>query len=102
MFRERIEQFIDDNKALMKRMYGEFQMSTEYGPPAQEVFESKRNVKRQTKESSNHPPPPPPPPSPGSSSSKPESYFARHRSSRQSFRSGQSDNGRYFFFCQII
>lgn len=37
---ERIERFIDDNKSLMRRMYGEFQMTTEYGPPAREVFET--------------------------------------------------------------
>ncbi|XP_071454316.1 protein spaetzle 3-like [Hetaerina americana] len=37
---DRIELFIDENKALMKRMYGEFEMDEEYGPPAQEVFES--------------------------------------------------------------
>jgi len=30
--RDQIDRFIDDNKALMKRMYGEFEMSTEYGP----------------------------------------------------------------------
>ncbi|KAJ1522311.1 hypothetical protein ONE63_002608 [Megalurothrips usitatus] len=35
-----IERFIDDNKSLMRRMYGEFQMTTEYGPPAREVFET--------------------------------------------------------------
>ncbi|XP_034230078.1 protein spaetzle 3-like isoform X2 [Thrips palmi] len=37
---DRIERFIDDNKSLMRRMYGEFQMTTEYGPPAREVFET--------------------------------------------------------------
>jgi len=30
---ERIEQFIDENKALMRRMYGDFEMFTQYGPP---------------------------------------------------------------------
>ncbi|XP_073993609.1 spaetzle domain-containing protein 3 [Rhodnius prolixus] len=39
---ERIELFIDENKALMKRMYGEFQLTSEYGPPGQEVYESDR------------------------------------------------------------
>ncbi|KAK0171226.1 hypothetical protein PV328_008977 [Microctonus aethiopoides] len=29
---ERIELFIDENKALMKRMYGDFEMDDEYGP----------------------------------------------------------------------
>ena len=48
-FRERIERFIDENKALMKRMYGEFTMSTEYGPPSRETYDQpgKRNVKRE-------------------------------------------------------
>lgn len=32
---DKIEKFIDDNKALMRRMYGDFEMSTQYGPPSQ-------------------------------------------------------------------
>lgn len=32
-FSDRIEQFIDENKALMRRMYGDFEMITQYGPP---------------------------------------------------------------------
>jgi len=32
---DRIEQFIDENKALMKRMYGIFEMYQEYGPPSE-------------------------------------------------------------------
>lgn len=32
-FSERIEQFIDDHKALMRRMYGDFVLDTSYGPP---------------------------------------------------------------------
>lgn len=31
--RDRIENFIDENKALMRRMYGDFEMTTKYGPP---------------------------------------------------------------------
>ena len=48
-FRERIERFIDENKALMKRMYGEFTMSTEYGPPSRDTYDQpgKRSVKRE-------------------------------------------------------
>ncbi|KAI5755493.1 hypothetical protein M8J77_017425 [Diaphorina citri] len=42
----KIEKFIDDNKALMRRMYGEFTMNTpEYGPPSQ-GFSNARNRKR--------------------------------------------------------
>lgn len=45
-FRTKIEKFIDDNKALMRRMYGEFTMNTpEYGPPSQ-GFSNARNRKR--------------------------------------------------------
>uniref|UniRef100_A0A0K8SCA5 Spaetzle domain-containing protein n=2 Tax=Lygus hesperus TaxID=30085 RepID=A0A0K8SCA5_LYGHE len=41
-----IELFIDENKALIRRMYGEFETSTEYGPPGQEVYESDRAKRR--------------------------------------------------------
>ncbi|KAF4522844.1 hypothetical protein B566_EDAN008106 [Ephemera danica] len=50
---DRIERFIDENKALMKRMYGEFQMTPDYGStqsrgPGPELFETKRSmVKRE-------------------------------------------------------
>jgi hypothetical protein len=33
MYRENIERFIDENKALIKRMYGEFVMNADGGPP---------------------------------------------------------------------
>lgn len=39
---DRIELFIDENKALIRRMFGEFQLTTEYGPPGQEVYETDR------------------------------------------------------------
>lgn len=82
----------------MKRMYGEFQMSTEYGPPAREVYETqrrtrkKRGVKSKEKEKPNN-----------SSAPDPltdgvdgtESYFGKLRHTRQSFRNNQSsDSGR--------
>lgn len=35
--RDRIENFIDENKALMRRMYGDFEMTTKYGPPSQRL-----------------------------------------------------------------
>lgn len=47
LFSERIEQFIDENKALMRRMYGDFEMVTQYGPPLQ-------NSKRKRDTSSFH------------------------------------------------
>ncbi|CAH1406280.1 unnamed protein product [Nezara viridula] len=43
---ERIELFIDENKALMKRMYGEFETGGDYGPPGQEVYEEDARTER--------------------------------------------------------
>nr|CAD7203989.1 unnamed protein product [Timema douglasi] len=92
--RERIELFIDENKALMKRMYGEFQMSTEYGPPR----ESRRTNKR---EAPSLPGVPdlhgPPVVDPATDKQSGESYFSKLRQTRQSssFRNNQSsESGR--------
>jgi hypothetical protein len=81
-FSDRIERFIDENKALMKRMYGEFLTMPDYGPPSQggpgqEIFKPKgRTVKRAA---TGSPGGGLPPPSPG------DSYFAAQaRQSRQS------------------
>lgn len=41
--RDKIETFIDENKALMKRMYGDFEMSSRY-PPLQTNRKRKRHV----------------------------------------------------------
>nr|CAD7415897.1 unnamed protein product [Timema cristinae] len=91
---ERIELFIDENKALMKRMYGEFQMSTEYGPPR----ESRRTNKR---EAPSLPGVPdlhgPPVVDPATDKQSGESYFSKLRQTRQSssFRNNQSsESGR--------
>lgn len=110
---DRIDRFIDDNKALMKRMYGEFQMSTEYGPPSRETYgdQGKRSVKREVREEGGAkrnprktPPgrpgayqPPPDVPSPGAEAptAGQESYFSKLRETRQSFRNNQSsETGR--------
>ncbi|KDR18165.1 hypothetical protein L798_06915, partial [Zootermopsis nevadensis] len=114
---ERIERFIDENKALMKRMYGEFTMSTEYGPPSRETYDqpAKRNVKReaaggggdggggaQDGKKKTMPPGVPdihtlpgPDPIAETSSSGGESYFSKLRHTRQSFRNNQSsESGR--------
>lgn len=82
----------------MKRMYGEFQMSTEYGPPAREVFETQRRARKKRDGKSKEKPK-------SNSSSAPdpvlqvdgtESYFGKLRQTRQSFRNNQSsDSGRY-------
>jgi hypothetical protein len=122
-FRERIERFIDENKALMKRMYGEFTMSTEYGPPSRETYDqpSKRNAKREAageggggggggggtdgaqdvKRKSVHPrvpdihTDPGPDPIADTERSGGESYFSKLRHTRQSFRNNQSsESGR--------
>lgn len=41
--RDKIETFIDENKALMKRMYGDFEMTSRY-PPSQPNRKRKRHV----------------------------------------------------------
>lgn len=48
LFRDRIDRFIDENKALMKRMYGEFEMM-ENGPFPKE----KRSTARKRRQDSN-------------------------------------------------
>lgn len=87
-FRDRIELFIDENKALMKRMYGEFNMVPEYGPGE---GGSGRGKKR--KRAAGKPGVPDlhldPGPDPGGS------FFAKLRNPRQSFRNNQSsESGR--------
>ncbi|XP_003701081.1 spaetzle domain-containing protein 3 [Megachile rotundata] len=50
---ERIERFIDENKALMKRMYGDFEMNSGYGSSSREP--GHRTLKRRkTREATNH------------------------------------------------
>lgn len=77
----------------MKRMYGEFEMTTEYGPPSREVFEgqrSKRKTDRHKRKLSEGPPP-----SAGHDSASGETYFGNLRQPRQAFRNNQSsDTGR--------
>ena len=96
----------------MKRMYGEFTMSTEYGPPSRETFDQpgKRNVKREAPEGGGdkanedekkktvtapgvpdvHTPPGIDPVTEGG-----DSYFSKMRHARQSFRNNQSsESGR--------
>ncbi|CAB3361946.1 Hypothetical predicted protein [Cloeon dipterum] len=88
---DRIERFIDENKALMKRMYGEFLTTPDFGPPSQsgpgqEVFKSKGRTKRQSQGNSGAGGLPPP--SPG------DSYFAAQaRQSRQSSASSSASSG---------
>lgn len=44
-FRDKIEAFIDDNKALMKRMYGDFDMNEDYGSVLSQSKKRKRNTR---------------------------------------------------------
>lgn len=87
----RIESFIDENKALMRRMYGDFEMSTQYGPPA------KGKRKRHTDEFDDGPLPPGVPDFVGPAGSDMDeiplpdalhgdSYFSKWRSKRQTVR----------------
>ncbi|XP_061936716.1 protein spaetzle 3, partial [Apis cerana] len=52
---ERIERFIDENKALMKRMYGDFEMSSGYGSPTRETGHHRtRRRRRKSREAVKH------------------------------------------------
>lgn len=43
-YRDKIESFIDENKALMKRMYGYFEAENEYGSQLQQGKKRKRSI----------------------------------------------------------
>ncbi|KAF7990311.1 hypothetical protein HCN44_000116 [Aphidius gifuensis] len=90
---DRIEQFIDENKALMKRMYGDFEMNGEYGP------ETSSSPRRRKKRSDDLPDGGPN--FKDQSQSRPrviqggDSYFDKIRNPRQSFTNNRSsDSGR--------
>jgi hypothetical protein len=85
---ERIEQFIDENKALMRRMYGDFEMLTQYGPP---LPNSKRKRDIHSFENATMPPGVPDFIGPPVSESEPiedtspsgDSFFNEYRNKRQ-------------------
>jgi hypothetical protein len=83
---DRIELFIDENKALMKRMYGEFDMgSPEYGPGRKRKRSTKPGVPDLHFD---------PGPDPGGKTGG-ESFFSHIRNPRQNFRNNQSsESGR--------
>ena len=92
---ERIEQFIDENKALMKRMYGDFEMN-EFAPPR------KDSTYRRKRTATNHDIPDGGPrfrddPKDDPHSGSGDSYFSNIRNTRQSFGKAQAanDSGRY-------
>lgn len=85
--RERIERFIDENKALMKRMYGDFEMNPGH----------RTRMRRKSREARKH----------DISDSEPrddesfikseigEEYFSKSRNARQSFGKNRStESGR--------
>lgn len=83
--------FIDENKALMKRMYGEFNMGPEYGPG--ESPDRGKKKKRSTRPGvpDLHADPGPDPGTPEAGAS----FFSKLRYPRQSFRNNQSsESGR--------
>lgn len=80
--KDRIEHFIDENKALMKRMYGEFDMQPTYAPRTKRKRSTKPGVP------DLHFDPGDPPRGNG------ESFFAQLRKPRQSFRNNQSESGK--------
>ncbi|KAJ8944443.1 hypothetical protein NQ318_002140 [Aromia moschata] len=83
---DRIELFIDENKALMKRMYGEFDMpdyTSQAGPGAKR----KRSTKPGVPDLHFDPGPDP--------LKDTESFFNKNRNTRQNFRNNQSsESGR--------
>ncbi|XP_015591781.1 protein spaetzle 3 [Cephus cinctus] len=93
---DRIERFIDENKALMKRMYGDFEMSTEYGPPTREPAGHRRK-----RSSAAHDLPDGGPNIDNDKKLDPEmdadgdSFFSKARNTRQSFGNNKSsESGR--------
>ncbi|XP_063989838.1 protein spaetzle 3 [Diachasmimorpha longicaudata] len=92
---ERIEQFIDENKALMKRMYGDFEMDKEYGP---ETSSSPRRRKKRAFEEHDLPDGGPTvgverQTDPGFIEGG-DSFFSKARRPRQSFSNKPSETGR--------
>ncbi|KAJ8933984.1 hypothetical protein NQ314_013664 [Rhamnusium bicolor] len=78
---DRIELFIDENKALMKRMYGEFDMP-DYGVRSGSGTKKKRSTKPGVPDLHFDPGPDP--------VKTTESLFNKNRNPRQNFRSNQS------------
>lgn len=88
---ERIESFIDENKALMKRMYGEFTMEPpEYTPGPAPPTDYGSTTSRKSKRQANLPPGVPDIHTiPGA-----QAFFGNQRPPRQNNRNSTSDTGR--------
>lgn len=100
-FRDKIEAFIDDNKALMKRMYGDFDMNEDYGSVLSQSKKRKRNTRSKSEDpfepdwaaEMSGPPGAGPDPIREAGPSG-DSYFAKiKRDKRQSRQSGRSRGG---------
>lgn len=98
--RERIERFIDENKALMKRMYGDFEMNPGYGSSTSEPGHRTR-TRRKSREARKHGVPDGGPRQQNddelhAESEIEEEYFGRTRNTRQSFgKNRSSESGRW-------
>lgn len=96
---DKIESFIDENKALMKRMYGYFEAENEYGSAFQQGNKRKRSIYSSDSNPPNLPElddiyfPPGEGPNPiydaGPSG---DSYFSKLRNKRQSRNSSRGGN----------
>ncbi|KYN09360.1 hypothetical protein ALC57_18536, partial [Trachymyrmex cornetzi] len=88
---ERIERFIDENKALMKRMYGNFEMNPEYksNEPGHHT-----KTRRKSREARKHDILDDGPRDDSHIESEiDEEYFSKNRNARQSFRKNRSTEG---------
>ncbi|XP_012272911.1 protein spaetzle 3 [Orussus abietinus] len=84
---ERIERFIDENKALMRRMYGDFEMSEGEPPPPRDPGASRRR-RDSSSGPSKHDLPDGGPGSGRGHQGSGDSYFGHGRSTRQAHGSG--------------
>lgn len=100
MHSEKIENFIDENKALMKRMYGYFEAENEYGSTFQQGKKRKRMLYGEDANPPNLPEldeiyfPPGEGPNPiRDAGPTGDSYFNKLRSKRQSGRTSGTSAG---------
>jgi hypothetical protein len=98
---DKIENFIDENKALMKRMYGYFEAENEYGSTFQQGKKRKRMLYGADANPPNLPDldeiyyPPGEGPNPvRDAGPSGDSYFSKMRNKRQTRNSSSSNNNR--------
>ncbi|XP_011871972.1 PREDICTED: uncharacterized protein LOC105564301 [Vollenhovia emeryi] len=91
---ERIERFIDENKALMKRMYGDFEMSPEHGNHGLSERGHHTRTRRKSREARRHDIPDGGPRD-DESRAEGEEYFSKNRNIRESLGKNRStESGR--------